>query len=218
MGKRLNVGSICARFDCAIVRFCHCLAYFDAVLLPAMASDSKSTDKLRTLDQLKKEVVKILRSCDGHCLDISKFKSEYKQKFGRTFEKYYSALLKGKKFSSFMAALDIIELQKSNENQSIILMKLKESNSCELKSSSSGTSGQQERSDSNDATARLEKSPSKGLPNVASTVAISLGAMDEIQPNKIDTSLVKSAASATVSPLLLPTPLLPIPSVLSKGM
>lgn len=185
-----------------------------------MASGSKSTDKLKKLDQLKNEVVEILRSYDGHCLDISKFKSEYKQRFRRTFEKDYNALLKGKKFSSFMAELDIVELQKSNENQSIILMKLKEPNPCKLKSSISGAGSQQESSDSNDALGKLEKSPFRerlssagGLPNVANTAVIPPGTKDESKRDMTDPSLVKSVTSVTVSPLSLPTS-----SVKNKGM
>lgn len=190
-----------------------------------MASGPKSTDKLITMEQLKKEVVEVLRSCDGHCLDISKFKSEYKQKFGRTFEKHYRAFLKGKKLSNLMAALDIIELQKSNENQSIILMKLKESNLSELKSSSSGAGSQQKRPDSNDAIAKLEKSPAKerqtaaeGLPNIASTAVIPPITRVESKQDVTDPLQVKSASLVTVSPLPLPTPLLPISSVKNRGM
>ena len=180
-----------------------------------MASGLKSTEKPATLEQLKKEVVEILRSCDGNCLNISKFKSKYELKFRRNFEEHYSALLKKKKFSIFMAELDIVELQ---NNRSSILMKLKESNPRNLKSSGSGASCQQERSHSNEA--KLEKSrrrerlsSAEDLPNVASTAAVSPGTKDESKQDMTDPSLVKCAPPVTVSPQLEPTS-----SVENKGM
>ena len=180
-----------------------------------MASGLKSTEKPATLEQLKKEVVEILRSCDGNCLNISKFKCKYEQKFGRTFEEHYSALLKRKKFSIFMAELDIVELQK---NGSSILMKWKESNPCKLKSSGSGADCQQERSDSNEA--KLEKSrrrerlsSAEDLLNVASTDTVSPGTKDESKRDMTDPSLVKCATPVTVSPQSQPTS-----SVENKGM
>ena len=109
----------------------------------ASARRSASSDKL---EELKKDAVTILRSCEGHCLDLSRFKEEYKKRFRRKFDIYFRELLKGKKLKHLMAELnDVILLEQPADNQrDLFLMKLKEldSNRSTTKVSLLSTPGQ----------------------------------------------------------------------------
>lgn len=91
----------------------------------ASARRSASSDKL---EELKKDAVTILRSCEGRCLDLSRFKEEYKKRFRRKFDIYFRELLKGKKLKHLMAELnDVILLEQPADNQrDVFLIKLKE--------------------------------------------------------------------------------------------
>lgn len=90
-----------------------------------MASD---LERIAKVAQLKKEVVEILSACEGDCLDLSKFKQEYKYRFRTDFDRRYKRLTKGKKFKDFMASLDdVIHVQESEHHEFGFVMKLKES-------------------------------------------------------------------------------------------
>ena len=72
------------------------------------------------LTGLKKDVVEILSSCEGHCLNICQFVHEYKRRFGRKFQRP-----KGKKMKTVMDELDdIIYLEKSKNGAWIMKLKV----------------------------------------------------------------------------------------------
>ncbi len=84
-------------------------------------------ERIAKVAQLKKEVVEILSACEGDCLDLSKFKQEYKYRFRTDFDRRYKRLTKGKKFKDFMASLDdVIHVQESEQHEFGFEMKLKE--------------------------------------------------------------------------------------------
>ena len=86
-----------------------------------MASGSDTAAKLA---ELKKDVVTILNSCEGHRLDLGRFKEEYKKTFRKPFDKKYVIFKKGWRLKTLMAELDdVIDLE---ESASVVVMKLKE--------------------------------------------------------------------------------------------
>lgn len=90
-----------------------------------MATASESAAKLA---ELKKEVVEVLSSCEGHSLSLGQFKPEYKKKFGKSFDKHYKLIKRGKKFKNLMAELtDVISVEKANHPElNDFVIKLKE--------------------------------------------------------------------------------------------
>lgn len=88
-----------------------------------MASGSDTAAKFA---ELKKDVVDILSSCKGHRLDLGTFKEEYKNTFRKSFDKKYK-IFKGRKLKNLMAELDdVIDLEKSEHHESVVVMKLRE--------------------------------------------------------------------------------------------
>lgn len=89
-----------------------------------MASGSEKAAKLA---ELKKDVIKILSFCEGHRLDLGRFKEEFKNRFGKQFDKKYKIFNKGRKLKNLMAELDdVIDLEESEHCKSVVVMKLKE--------------------------------------------------------------------------------------------
>lgn len=89
-----------------------------------MASGSEVAAKFA---ELKKDVVEILSSCEGHCLDLGRFKEEYKNRFRKKFDKQYKVFKTGWKFKNLMGELDdVIYLEESKHHKSVVVMKLKE--------------------------------------------------------------------------------------------
>ena len=89
-----------------------------------MASGSEKAAKLA---ELKKDVIEILSFCEGHRLDLGRFKEEYKNRFGKQFDKKYKIFKKGWKFKNLMAELhDVIDLEESEHCKSVVVMTLKE--------------------------------------------------------------------------------------------
>ena len=89
-----------------------------------MASSSEAAAKFA---ELKKDVVEILSSCEGHRLDLGSFKEEYKKRFRKKFDTQYKILKQGWKFKNLMAELDdVIDLEESEHHKSVVVMKLKE--------------------------------------------------------------------------------------------
>lgn len=89
-----------------------------------MATASESAAKLA---ELKKEVVELLSSCEGHSLNLSHFKQEYMKKFGKCFDSNYKLFIKGKKFKNLMAELtDVITVEEANRRKLGFIIKLKE--------------------------------------------------------------------------------------------
>ena len=92
-----------------------------------MASGSQTAAKFA---ELKKDVVEILSSCEGHRLDLSRFKEEYKNRFRKSFDKRYKVFKTGWTMKNLMAKLDdVIYLEESEHHKSAVLMKLKEPDS-----------------------------------------------------------------------------------------
>ena len=89
-----------------------------------MASGSEKAAKLA---ELKKDVIEILSFCEGHRLDLGRFKEEYKNRFGKQFDKKYKIFKKGWKFKNLMAELhDVIDMEESEHCKSVVVMTLKE--------------------------------------------------------------------------------------------
>ena len=88
-----------------------------------MASGSEKAAKLA---ELKKDVIEILSFCEGHRLDLGRFKEEYKNRFGKQFDKKYKIFKKGR-FKNLMEELhDVIDLEESEHCKSVVVMTLKE--------------------------------------------------------------------------------------------
>ena len=88
-----------------------------------MASGSEKAAKLA---ELKKDVIEILSFCEGHRLDLGRFKEEYKNRFGEQFDKKYKIFKKGR-FKNLMEELhDVIDLEESEHCKSVVVMTLKE--------------------------------------------------------------------------------------------
>ena len=103
-----------------------------------MASGSDTAAKFA---ELKKDVVDILSFCEGHRLDLGRFKEEYKNRFRKQFDKQYKIFKKGWKFKNLMAELDdVIDLEESEHHKSVLVMKLKESYSASRDSRNNLTS------------------------------------------------------------------------------
>lgn len=87
-----------------------------------MESGSLSRLATEKLTELREQVTRILKSCDGQCLELHLFKQVYKETFGKKFEAHYRQL-KSKKLKDVMKSLDsVIVLQQSD----IIQIKLKD--------------------------------------------------------------------------------------------
>lgn len=92
-----------------------------------MASGSETAAKFA---ELKKDVVEILSSCEGHRLALGRFKEEYKNKFGKQFDQRYKIFKKGWKLKNLMENLDdVIYLEESEDHKSVVIMRLKEPDS-----------------------------------------------------------------------------------------
>ena len=88
-----------------------------------MASGSEKAAKVA---ELKKDVIEILSFCEGHRLDLGRFKEEYKKRFGKQFDKKYKIFKKGR-FKNLMEELhDVIDLEESEHCKSVVVMTLKE--------------------------------------------------------------------------------------------
>lgn len=89
-----------------------------------MASSSilKSLSAAKLAD-LKKQVGELLQSCDCHRMDLSRFKKEYKDFYGKNFEQQYGSL-KSKKLKDVMTELDDVVTLEENENGFTIVLKV----------------------------------------------------------------------------------------------
>ena len=83
-----------------------------------------------TLTNLKRDVIQILRSCEGNCLFLDKFKLTYENRFGKRFLNCYPWLEgKRKVFRNLLAGLDIIDFEQltsATKGPKKFIMKLKE--------------------------------------------------------------------------------------------
>ena len=89
-----------------------------------MASSSilKSLSAAKLAD-LKKQVGELLQSCDGHRMDLSRFKKEYKDFYRKNFERQYGSL-NSKKLKDVMTELDDVVILEENENGFTIVLKV----------------------------------------------------------------------------------------------
>ena len=87
---------------------------------------ANGSEKAAKLAELKNDVIEVLRFREGHRLDLSRFRVEYKNRFGKEFDEKYK-IFKGWKFKNLMAELhDVIDLGKSEHCKSAVVMKLRE--------------------------------------------------------------------------------------------
>lgn len=87
-----------------------------------MESGSLSSLSAEKLTELKEQVTRILKSCDGQCLELHLFKQVYKETFGKKFEAHYRQL-KSKKLKDVMKSLDSVTVLEQSDT---ILIKLKD--------------------------------------------------------------------------------------------
>ena len=87
-----------------------------------MESGSLSRLSAEKLTELKEQVTRILKSREGQCLELHKFKQVYKETFGKEFEAHYRQL-KSKKLKDVMKSLDSVTVL---EQSHIIQIKLKD--------------------------------------------------------------------------------------------
>ena len=96
---------------------------------------ARRSEKAAKLAELKKDVIEILSFCEGYRLDLGRFKEEYKNRFGKQFDKKYKIFKKGWKFKNLMAELhDVIDMEESEHCKSVVVMTLKEPYSASLDS------------------------------------------------------------------------------------
>lgn len=72
------------------------------------------------LTELKEQVTRILRSCDGQCLELHLFKQVYKNTFGKKFDAHYRQL-KSIKLKDVMKSLDSVTVRQQSDIVQIIL-------------------------------------------------------------------------------------------------
>ena len=154
---------------------------------------------LEELSELKKQVVRVLESCDRHRLELHRFKQVYKDIFKKKFEKHYGKL-KSKRLKDVMAALrDVVSLEESGSD---IIMKLKD--------------GSRHRSANKDLSSQGD---------VDSTAAAAAESQDANQDSKLpantsvlpttDKTLPTDSSTRTSSPDVFPT--IATPAVLKDG-
>ena len=138
--------------------------------------DSLSAAKLA---DLKKKVGELLQSCDGHRMDLSRFKKEYKDVYRKTFERQYGSL-KSNKLKDVMAELDDVITLEENENGFTIVLKVVRGESShspvnkELGSPGKCTGKLDSRSDQQvDACPQAPSSPSVASPSGVKTLPVS---------------------------------------------
>ncbi|XP_022793492.1 uncharacterized protein LOC111332406 isoform X4 [Stylophora pistillata] len=85
-----------------------------------------SADAIDQLTRLKKDIVDMLRSCEGNCLYLSQLQEQYGKTFRQGFFSSHRELLRGKSLAQFLQELDIVELEEGEKGAKRYLMKLKE--------------------------------------------------------------------------------------------
>ena len=150
-----------------------------------------------TLTNLKQDVIEILRSCEGNCLYLDKFKLTYENRFGKRFLNCYP-WLEGKKkvFRNLMAGLDIIDLEQltsATKGPKKFMMRLKEPHASQFMM-------------------RMSLKTSSELGPCIYEAGHQLEVFDSKVPSKSYTSLTGGKTSATVSsPDVARVPLVPSP-------
>ena len=82
------------------------------------------SEKLTTL---KKDIVNLLKSCEGNCFYLSELSDKYWQTFRRKFHRTFKVLFQGKGLAQFLSELDVIKLEHTGEKGvKKFLIKLKE--------------------------------------------------------------------------------------------
>ena len=181
------------------------------------------------LTMFKKDIVNLLKSCEGNCLYLSELPDKYRQTFGRKFHRAFRVLFKGNGLVQFLSELDIIILERTGEKgEKKYLLKLKEPhanlfmqrtnlNTAEELDSSSNFGYRQDEFDSKEPTKSLRPaSLADDLavaagPIIARVPTVPLAPLDQ----NVSDSRVQSPALETTfqaSPLVLSTSLMRGPS------
>ena len=182
---------------------------------------------LEKLTMFKKDIVNLLKSCEGNCLYLSELPDKYQQTFRRKFRPSFRVLFKGNGLVRFLSELDIIILERTGEEKKYLL-KLKEPhanlfmqrtnlNTAEELDSSSNFGYRQDEFDSKEPTKSLRPaSLADDLavaagPIIARVPTVPLAPLDQ----NVSDSRVQSPALETTfqaSPLVLSTSLMRGPS------
>lgn len=120
------------------------------------------------LAALKKQVGELLQSCDGHRMDLSRFKKEYKDVYRKDFERQYGSL-KSKRLKDVMTELDDVVTLEENENGFTIVLKVTDESRNKQVNKKLGSTGNRagmldSRSQQVDAGSQLPSSPSMASP------------------------------------------------------
>ena len=150
-----------------------------------------------TLTNLKRDIIEILRSCEGNCLYFDRLKGTYYNRFGKRFLDCYP-WTKGKKvLCDLLAGLDIIDLEQlilAPKGRTKFMMRLKEPHASQFMM-------------------RMSLKTSSELGPCIYEAGHQLEVFDSKVPSKSYTSLTGGKTSATVSSpdiarvLLVPSPL-----------
>ena len=153
------------------------------------------------LAALKKQVGELLQSCDGHRMDLSRFKKEYKDFYRKDFERQYGSL-KSKKLKDLMTELDDVVTLEENENGFTIVLNVTDESRNKQVNKKLGSTGNRagmldSRSQQVDAGPQLPSSPSMASP-VDKTLPVVRGSnLETLVP--VDTKTSKDGNSLASS-------------------